>query len=233
MLDAIIVYLHNLAFVYGGVILFFAPFAGYFYWQHRAQIRHKKPHFNQFMELFFHSEASNWLVFFWAFAEALVWFMIPEFLLFLVIFMRVRRKRELLVYDIFGTALGTIVGLFVHWTPQTMLSVPYIFPGMVSHVRDWYEQMGVWALINQPFSGVPYKVFIAEVQYYAIPLGVFVVVAVTIRLLRYAMAYYIFILMYPVVHRLVYKHYAILFTLGIAVFTAMLMKVSGVYGGSL
>lgn len=231
MIDAIAMYLQNFAFVYFWIVLFFVPFVGYFYFRHYRNAK-KSNRFNQFTEDFFQSKASNWLVFCWAFGEALVWFVIPEFLLFLVIFMRINRKRELLVYDISGTALGTIVGLMIHIPTIALLKVPYIYPDMITQVRTWYEQMGIWALVNQPFSGVPYKVFISEVHNFAIPLVLFVVLAVVIRLFRYAATYYLLLAMYPVLHKLFRKHYAILFTVGIAVFTLMLMKVSMLYGGN-
>ena len=230
MVDAVVTYFLHLAFVFGCMVLFFFPFIIFFYVQHRHAIRAKKPHFNQFMELFFQSRSANFLVLFWAMGEALFWFIIPEFLLLLAIFIRVKRKRQLLFYDVAGTALGTIVGLIWVIPTHILLSTPYIFPAMITKVREWYEQMGIWALINQPFSGVPYKVFIAEVHNFAIPIVLFVLLALIVRILRYGMAYYAFLLMYPVIHRFVQRHYAILFVAGIAVFTLMLMRVSQLYG---
>lgn len=229
MADPLLNYLFHFGFVFGCMVLFFVPFVTVFYIQQRAQIRAKKPHFNQFMELFFQSRSANLLVFFWAAGEATFWFIIPEFLLFLVIFMRVQRKRHLLYYDIAGTTVGTIVGLLFVWPKQALLSVPYIFEGMIDKVQTWYQDMGIWGLLNQPFSGVPYKVFIADAHNYALPLILFVVFAVLIRLFRYGLAYYILLAIYPAVRPLVRKHYSILFVLGIAVFTLMLMHVSDIY----
>lgn len=229
MADAIVNYLLHFGFVFAWMVLFFLPFVGIFYWRHRHEIRLKKPGFNQFMVLFFQSRPSNWLVFFWALGEAVVWFIIPEFLLFLLFFMRIKRKRQLLVYDIAGTAVGTVIGLLVHMSDKTLLSVPYIFPGMIAQVREWYDTMGIWALINQPFSGVPYKVFIAEVHDFAIPIILFIVLAVIIRLLRYLFIYMVLQLIYPAVTLFVRRNYAWLFVTGIAVFTLMLMRVSDIY----
>lgn len=229
MVDILLSYGLHFFVVFGCMVLFFVPFAGFFYLQNRSEVLAKRPHFNQFMELFFQSKASNLLVFFWAMSEALFWFIIPEFLLLLLIFMRVKRKRQLLLYDVLGTTVGTIVGLVWVMPRATLLEVPYIFPRMVTQVQDWYEQLGLWALLNQPFSGVPYKVFIAEMHPYALPVVLFVLLAVAVRIARYGVAYYLLVLMYPVFHKFVQKHYAILFVAGIALFTLMLIRVSNMY----
>jgi hypothetical protein len=229
MLNAVVAYLLHFMFVLGGMILFFLPFVTVFYFQNRQSIHLKKPHFNQFMELFFQSKASNFLVLFWAMGEALFWFIIPEFLLLLLIFMRVKRKKQLLIFDIIGTTAGTIVGLLWVLPRDVLLKIPYIFPSMITQVQQWYEHQGIWALFNQPFSGVPYKVFIAEMHHYALPVVAFVLLAVCVRIARYGIAYYLFVHMYPVFHKFVQKHYAILFTAGIAIFTLMLMRVSSIY----
>ena len=96
MLSAIGYFLGHFLFIFFAMVLFFVPFVTVFYFRNRHQIRDKKPHFNQFMERFFASRESNYLVLTWAALEALVWFIIPEFLLFLIIFMKVKHKFNLL-----------------------------------------------------------------------------------------------------------------------------------------
>ena len=110
MADTVIYFLGHFVFIFVSMVLFFVPFVTIFYIRNRQQIREKKPHFNQFMERFFASRESNYLVLVWAAAEALVWFIIPEFLLFLMIFMKVKHKINLLKFDIIGTVIGTIIG---------------------------------------------------------------------------------------------------------------------------
>ena len=230
MFAVVLTYLLNFIFVFGAMVLFSVPFVGAFYYHHRVQILEKRPHFNQFMERFFDSKFSNWLVFSWALSEALFWFIIPEFLLLLLIFMKINRKRELLVYDLSGTALGTVLGLMIALPTKTVLAMPYIFPGMITAVQGWYEHMGVWALFNQPFSGVPYKVFLSQFHYFEISVVGFFILAIAVRIGRYAIAYVLLKTLYPAFHRPVRKHYAILLVVGIAVFTLMLMRISYLYG---
>jgi hypothetical protein len=63
--------------VLASVALFFAPFVLVFYARNYRQITEKKPHFNFFMEKFFASKESNYLILAWAACEAVFWFIIP------------------------------------------------------------------------------------------------------------------------------------------------------------
>ena len=230
MADTIIYFLGHFVFVFVSMVLFFVPFVGIFYIRNRQQIREKKPHFNQFMERFFASRESNYLVMIWAAAEALVWFIIPEFLLFLMIFMKVKHKINLLKFDIIGTVIGTIIGFIWHASNETMLKIPYVFQGMIDQTHAWFEQFGIWGLAFQPFSGVPYKVFISAAPEYGFAFGLFLVLAVIVRISRYFIAYELTKALFPLFHRFVRKNYAWLFIVGIAVFTGFLLKVSFAYG---
>jgi O-antigen/teichoic acid export membrane protein len=98
----------NYLLVQFSIIGFMLPFYLSYRYRHRSQDEVKLD-LNQHLERFFLSKQANYLVFFWAMGEALFWFVIPEFLLLLVVFMRIRRKKELLTYDIAGTLIGTIV----------------------------------------------------------------------------------------------------------------------------
>jgi len=181
------------------------------------------------MEKFFESKSINWLVFFWALAEALIWFVVPEFLLFLVVFMKIRHRANLLIYDILGTIAGTIIGLALHMSRDSMLQIPYVYEGMFTKVHDWFSNMGVWGLIYQPFSGVPYKVFLSEAPDFGFNILLFILLALALRIGRYTIFYAIFWLAYPVVHKFVLKHYAILLILAVVIFSLLLMRVSAVY----
>lgn len=193
------------------------------------QITEVRPGFNQFMEKFFESNSLNWLVFFWALSEALIWFVIPEFLLFLVVFMKIRHRANLLIYDILGTIVGTMIGLTLHMSRDFMLHIPYVYEGMFTQVHNWFSTMGIWGLINQPFSGVPYKVFLSVAPEFGFNVLLFIILAIVLRVGRYVIFYVIFWLAYPALHRFVYKHYAILLTIAVIIFSLLLMKVSTIY----
>lgn len=215
--------------VLSSISFFFAPFVFVFWFRRRSEIAGKNPHFNYFMEKFFLSKESNFLVMTWAAAEAIAWFVIPEFLLVLVIFMKVRRKMELVVYDIIGTAIGTVVAVWLHFSNTTLLSLPYIYQTMLTNVEEWYTQYGVLGIFFQPFSGVPYKVFNALALDHAFFIPLFIILAIVARMIRYLIVYEVTKAIYPFLHHFVRKHYLILFIFATFVFTVLLMKVSLLY----
>jgi membrane protein YqaA with SNARE-associated domain len=212
------------------MIFFFTPFVTVFWWRNREAIKEMKPHFNYFMERFFLSHESDALVFLWAAAEAIAWFIIPEFLLFLVIFMRIHRKFALLKYDLLGTAFGSVVAIYWRLPQKTFLRLPYIRPRMISQVKIWYHQHGVWGLLNQPFSGVPYKVFTHEAKSYHFFIPAFLIIAIMARMVRYVVVYEATKAGYPLIHPFVRRHYAWLFIIATLIFTALLIHVVQLYG---
>lgn len=211
---------------------FVAPFAGLFWWRHRRQIAAANPHFNYFFERFLLSRESNALITTWAAAEAIVWFVIPEFLLIMMVFMKVQRKFELVKYDLIGTVIGTILALAIAMPKAQLLAIPYVHTGMIEQVEVWYQQYGVWGIFAQPFSGVPYKVFNALAPHETFSLVAFIGLAVIARMMRYLIIYQIAKGLYPLLHRFVYRHYGILVVIVIMVFTALLMQVSHKYAES-
>lgn len=229
MADFIISYVLNFLLVFISIGAFFAPFVAVFWWRRREHIRQNTPHFNYFMEKFFLSRESNALVLMWAAAEAVVWFVIPEFLLILIMFMKVQRKAQLVIYDVIGTVIGTVIAISLHLQDGMLLKLPYVYQGMISNVSDWFGEHGMLGIFFQPFSGVPYKVFNAQALDFGFFIPAFIILAVIARMLRYLIVYEVTKALYPFVHKYVRKHYAILFVLATAIFTALLMKVSYSY----
>lgn len=229
MVDYVSALISHFFLVFGAIILFFLPFVGIFWWRHRKEITSKRPHVNQFAEQFFMSPESNVLITVWAAAEAFIWFVLPEFLLFLIIFMKVRHKFDLLKFDIIGTVIGTVIGIVWHAPASFLAQLPFIHIGMINQVRTWFSDWGIWGIFFQPFSGVPFKVFnhLALDFHFFIPL--FIVLAVIARIARYFVAYEITKAIYPFIHKFVRKHYGILFIAAVMIFTLLLMRVSEIY----
>lgn len=229
MLEYLGSFLVNFLLVFVSMGLFFAPFLAVFWYRHRHEISEARPHFNYFMEQFMRSRESNYFVAAWAAAEALFWFIIPEFLLILVVFMKIHRKFDLVKYDIIGTVIGTLVGFAIYVDDTVFLRVPYIYQKMLDQAHHWFETMGVWGLIHQPFSGVPYKAFIHEAQDFQFFVPAFLIIAIVVRMFRYVIMYEATKALYPLLHTFVRRHYAWLFVLATAIFTALLMRVSEIY----
>jgi membrane protein YqaA with SNARE-associated domain len=225
----IVTVLINYILVLGSIILFILPF--YLLYKRTLSKDDAKHHsWNKKLETFFLSKQANYLVFFWAMGEALIWFVIPEFLLLLVVFMRIRRKKELLFYDIAGTAAGTLLAFMLH-VPQSVISnLPYIQDKMVDQTVAWYDKMGTWGLFYQPFSGVPYKVFTLAADNYEFFIPAFLLLAILVRMSRYVIFFGLFVALYPGLHKFVYKNYVRLFLIATLIFSLLLLKVYRNYG---
>jgi 4-hydroxybenzoate polyprenyltransferase len=219
----------NYLLVLGSLLLFAAPFLAW-HWLRRPFRPNQAMGVAEWLERFFESRPANWLVFAWALGEAVVWFVIPEFLLLLLVFMRVHRKYELLAYDIAGTIAGTAVAYAIHLSPGRIEKLPYIVPAMVLQVQLWYQHFGIWGLANQPFSGVPFKVFTHLAPSFGFWLPAFVAVAVIFRITRYFVCYVIFLTIYPYLHKRVHRNYVPLFLVATFIFSVLLLRVVAIYG---
>lgn len=116
--------------------------------------------------------ASDWLrrradsrggligMFVWAFAEALVWPIIPDASLALLVASRPRRWAALAASAVAGSVAGGVAGVVAAargltwplWLTTTR---------MADAVAVWLRD-GAAGLAHQPLSGVPYKVFVAH-----------------------------------------------------------------------
>lgn len=207
------------------------PFLFFYFLYRRKHISvERSKNINTEIEKFIESKYMNYMVFWWAFFEASIWFVIPEFLLLLVIFFRSKNKRKLLTYDIWGTICGTFFAFyFFKLSNFGVEQVPYIYQSMLDQTRVWYEDFGVFALIFQPFSGVPYKVFIDLAQDYNLNIIIFTIFAVIVRLSRYWFVYVVLTGVYPLVHKRILNNFLLIFFLACFIFSFCLMSVTNVY----
>lgn len=157
--------------------------------------------------------------------EALVWFVVPELLLILIIFMRTRRRRELIIYDIFGTIAGTVLAFVINLPAHLIEKLPFVQPAMIQQVAVWFDNSGIFALVHQPFSGVPYKIFAYLAPNYHILIIVFIIAAIVVRVARYYILYVLANKLYPVFHRFVYHNYILLFLIVVFIFSVSLLRV--------
>lgn len=97
-------------------------------------------------------------IFVWAFAEALVWPIIPDASLALLVASRPRRWPALAAAAVAGSVAGGVAGVTA---AAQGLSWPLWLttPRMAAAVDEWFSA-GAAALAHQPLSGVPYKVFV-------------------------------------------------------------------------
>lgn len=220
--------IYHIAFISGCIAVFFAPFLLVFHIRNRAKFTKPLP-FVQFMEAFFHSGEANLLIAAWVFAESLFWFVAPEFLLVFILFLPKKRSPKLILYDFLGILAGTVVGLLLPLSIEFVSSTPYVYPGMISAVAEWYQQCGVFSLLFQPTSGIPYKIFIAESIAFGIPFLNFLAAAMAIRMARYAAFFFTFQFIRRFTHKFISRHFIIYTIVVLIVFSISLLKVALIY----
>src|SRR6185436_11439838 len=111
-----------------------------------------------------HSAARRALViaFLWGFAEATLFFLVPDIYLGFVALFNWRRGLWATAFTVLGAIVGGAImyTLAVH-SPEGMTSlltrIPLINALMVKTVGEQMQQAGLIALVTGPLQGIPYK----------------------------------------------------------------------------
>ena len=132
---------------------------------------------------------------FWGFAEATLFFILPDVLLS---YFALERKSKLLPL-IAWALLGALVGGVIMFTwgvmsPKTSWSwveaVPAINTDLMDTVAKQLENKGALAIILGPFQGLPYKAYSVQAASADIGLILFMAVSVVARLIRFLLIAY-------------------------------------------
>jgi 1-acyl-sn-glycerol-3-phosphate acyltransferase len=133
------------------------------------------------------SKAALVALFVWAFCEAILWPIIPDFLVAPLAFLAPTRFLFLAGAAISGSTLGGVVAhsLDITGAGAGILTVaPLVTDRMVEAAAGWLDSSGAAGLVHQPLSGVPYKVF--ALQSAKVELGGFIWYTVLMRGARLA-----------------------------------------------
>lgn len=130
----------------------------------------------------------------WGFAEATLFFVVPDVLLsFLVLARGWREGVWVALWALAGALLGGL--LLYAWgsrDPETLIrlldGLPAISPGMLAEVRANLEKGGAWSLILAGVTGVPYKTYAASAAGASMPLGSFLLASAVARAGRFGLA---------------------------------------------
>jgi len=134
---------------------------------------------------------SNLLAVVWGLAEATVFFLIPDVLLSWI---AIQNRRRALVACTWVTA-GALSGGAILWlvgrnnpeaARQIFTFLPAITADMIIGVNDQLERNGLIALFIGPFVGTPYKIYAVEAASLGYGLGIFLLISLPARLLRFA-----------------------------------------------
>jgi membrane protein YqaA with SNARE-associated domain len=126
----------------------------------------------------------------WGFAEATLFFIVPDVLLTLVALFSFRRSVRVLASILLGAlAGGTIMFLLGAKDPAqarvVVLHVPFVSQTMFDKTQQSFQRDGIWALIKSSGNGIPYKVYSVQSGKYS-GLLLFLLVSLLARLERFA-----------------------------------------------
>ena len=132
-----------------------------------------------------------WAGFVWGFAEATLFFIVPDVLLTLVALFSFRRSARVLACILLGALTGGAIMFYLGakdpaQARQVVLRVPFVSQAMFDKTQQSFQRDGVWALTKGPGNGIPYKVYCVQAGKYS-GLLLFLLVSVLARLERFAL----------------------------------------------
>lgn len=135
---------------------------------------------------------SNLLAAAWGFAEATLFFIVPDVLLTALALSSLKRALRACLAAAAGAAFGgLVVYLTVSAWPERaaalLMSVPGISETTFATVRDLLEAGQFQGMLVGAFTGVPYKIFAAEAAREGYPLALFLLLTLLARLPRFAL----------------------------------------------
>jgi len=128
----------------------------------------------------------------WAFAEAIVFFVVPDVLLSRL---ALRSRRSGFIACLSALA-GALVGGAAMWIwgaldPESarrmIASLPAIDSALIARVHEQVADRGLVALFLGPLRGVPYKIYAVETASLGHSLAVFLLVSAPARLIRFTL----------------------------------------------
>lgn len=126
----------------------------------------------------------------WGFAEATLFFIVPDVLLTLVALYSFRRSAKLVAFILLGALTGgTLMFSLARNNPervQTLVShVPFVSSAMFTKTKAGFERDGIWTMAKALGNGIPYKVYCVQASHYA-GWPAFIAMSALARLERFA-----------------------------------------------
>jgi len=129
----------------------------------------------------------------WAFAEATLFFIVPDVWLSAIAIGRGRRAAlRAMVWAIAGALLGgALMHVWGTWGFEGAVAVldrvPAISPAMIAGVHDELERQGAAAVAIGGVTGVPYKIYAVLAQAAGLNLPLFLLISVPARAIRFVL----------------------------------------------
>jgi hypothetical protein len=139
---------------------------------------------------FFESPWILWAGVAWGFAEATLFFIVPDVLLTLVALYSFPRSAKLVAFILLGAVAGGTVMFYLGakdpaQAETVVLRVPFVSAAMFTKTKAGFQGDGLWTLAQAPGNGIPYKVYSVQASQYA-GWPAFIAMSVLARLERFA-----------------------------------------------
>lgn len=126
----------------------------------------------------------------WGFAEATLFFIVPDVWLSIAGRDHLHEGLRACLYGVFGALIGGSIiylwGAHDHASAVAIMEkIPAVSTEMVSRVRQELTERGTWALMLGIFSGTPYKLYAAQAANAGIEFWMFSLVSIPARLIRF------------------------------------------------
>ena len=132
----------------------------------------------------------------WGFAEATLFFILPDLLLSYFALDKKVKLLPLILWALLGAVAGGVV--MYYWGFMSPMiawswveSVPAIDIELMNRVEEQLKQLGVVSVILGPFQGLPYKTYAVQASSADIGILVFVITSCVARLFRFLLIAYI------------------------------------------
>lgn len=132
----------------------------------------------------------NFFAFLWGFAEATVFFIVPDVLIGWEALLHWRKGMSAILFSILGAMLGGLAmyafGLWDGATAEKILtSIPLIHASMVQSVTHQLQAAGLPAILTGPLQGIPYKIYAVESGRLGLSLLAFLLLTIPARGARF------------------------------------------------
>lgn len=128
----------------------------------------------------------------WGFAEACVFFIVPDVLLSWIALSDLRRALVACLYALAGALLGGALVWYVGAShPESFrdffAALPGIDANLLAAVRAQVQEEGLNAVLLGPLRGTPYKLYTLEASLQNLPFLLFLLISIPARLVRFVL----------------------------------------------
>jgi membrane protein YqaA with SNARE-associated domain len=135
---------------------------------------------------------TNFIAFVWGFAEATLFFIIPDVALSVIVLKGIDVGLEACFYALAGALTGGTIMFYwgradIEKVTRILTTIPAIRSKDVEEVRSDLQKSGIIAILLGPFFGIPYKIY-AVYAHLITSIFYFLLISIPARVVRFVLA---------------------------------------------